>query len=61
MYSTYLVSAPLIAYYYTEIVGDAKVLPTIKAAASFSGMAVIDADPYIDGGGGTYTLTRPRL
>ncbi|EIM83048.1 exo-beta-1-3-glucanase [Stereum hirsutum FP-91666 SS1] len=49
---TYLVSAPLIDYYYTEIVGDARVLPTLKAAASFVGMAVIDADPYIPGGGG---------
>lgn len=57
MYSTYLVSSPLIDYYYTEIVGDAKVLPTLKAAASFVGMAVIDADPYIDGGGGTHFPT----
>ncbi|VDC01655.1 unnamed protein product [Peniophora sp. CBMAI 1063] len=49
---TYLVSAPLIAYYYTELVGDAKVLPTLKASASFAGIAVIDVDPYIDGGNG---------
>lgn len=58
MDSTYLVSAPLIDYYYTEIVGDARVLPTLKAAASFVGMAVIDADPYIPGGGGTHSLER---
>lgn len=49
---TYLVSAPLIAYYYTEMVGDAKVLPTLKASAGFAGIAVIDVDPYIDGGNG---------
>ncbi|KAG9074861.1 hypothetical protein FRC06_010419 [Ceratobasidium sp. 370] len=49
---TYLVSSPIIPYYYTQMVGDAKNPPTLLAAASFSGMAVIDADPYIPGGGG---------
>ena len=43
---TYLVSAPLIQYYYTQFVGDAVTLPTIKAAPSFTGIAVIDSDPY---------------
>lgn len=43
---TYLVSAPLIQYYYTQFVGDAVTIPTIKAAASFKGIAVIDSDPY---------------
>jgi glucan 1,3-beta-glucosidase len=32
------------------MVGDAVTLPTIKALPSFKGMAVIDADPYADGG-----------
>ncbi|KAF8178908.1 exo-beta-1,3-glucanase [Pholiota molesta] len=49
---TYLVSAPIIPYYYTQLIGDAKNPPTLLASASFSGMAVIDADPYIPGGGG---------
>ncbi|KAF9049241.1 glycoside hydrolase family 55 protein [Hymenopellis radicata] len=49
---TYLVSTPIIAYYYTQLIGDAKTLPTIRASASFTGLAVIDADPYIDGGNG---------
>ena len=43
---TYLVSTPLIQYYYTQFVGDAVTLPTIKAATSFTGIAVIDSDPY---------------
>lgn len=47
---TYLVTAPIVQYYYTQLVGDALTLPTLKAAATFSGMAVIDADPYDDGG-----------
>ncbi|KAG8736584.1 hypothetical protein FRC10_009144 [Ceratobasidium sp. 414] len=49
---TYLVSSPIVPYYYTSMVGDAKNPPTLLAAASFSGIAVIDADPYIPGGGG---------
>ncbi|EPT02026.1 hypothetical protein FOMPIDRAFT_141879 [Fomitopsis schrenkii] len=48
----YKVSAPIVAYYYTQIIGDARAPPTLLAASNFSGMAVIDADPYIPGGGG---------
>ncbi|KAK7408407.1 hypothetical protein QQX98_009447 [Neonectria punicea] len=46
---TYVVSKPLLPYYYTHIVGDVQSLPVIKAAANFEGMAVIDADPYENG------------
>ncbi|KAI0831502.1 exo-beta-1,3-glucanase [Trametes gibbosa] len=49
---TYVVSQPLIAYYYTQFIGDARTPPTLLADASFTGMAVIDADPYIPNGGG---------
>lgn len=49
---TYIVSAPIIAYYYSQLIGDAKTPPTLLAASNFSGMAVIDADPYIPNGGG---------
>ncbi|KAH0547838.1 hypothetical protein FGG08_000095 [Glutinoglossum americanum] len=52
---TYLVSAPIIQYYYTQFVGDAISIPTIKAAASFQGIAVIDADPYDETGHNWYT------
>ncbi|KAH9476326.1 putative glucan endo-1,3-beta-glucosidase [Psilocybe cubensis] len=54
---TYLVSAPIIPYYYTQLIGDAKNFPTILASASFDGMAVIDANPYIPGGGGAQYWT----
>jgi hypothetical protein len=43
---TYMVSKPIIQFYYTQLVGDAITLPTLKAMSSFDGMAVIDADPY---------------
>ncbi|KAF8516954.1 exo-beta-1,3-glucanase [Hysterangium stoloniferum] len=44
---TYLVSAPIVAWYYTAIVGDPKNLPVLLADPSFVGIAVIDANPYI--------------
>ncbi|AEO68750.1 5d0c3ecd-ceea-4e39-a382-06f1dec1835c [Thermothielavioides terrestris] len=43
---TYVVSKPIVPYYYTQLIGDAIAPPTLKASADFSGMAVIDADPY---------------
>ncbi|KAK6860327.1 beta-1 3 exoglucanase precursor [Apiospora arundinis] len=46
---TYMVSSPIIQSYYTQFVGDAVNLPTLKATSGFKGMAVIDADPYIEG------------
>ncbi|KAI4150024.1 MAG: hypothetical protein LQ340_004311 [Diploschistes diacapsis] len=52
---TYLVSKPIVQLYYTQFIGDAVELPTLKAAPSFAGMAVIDADPYGDGGDNWYT------
>jgi glucan 1,3-beta-glucosidase len=52
---TYVVSKPIVQYYYTQIVGDAVTLPVIKAAAGFTGMAVIDADPYTNDGSNWYT------
>ena len=39
--STYIVSSPITTYYFTEMVGDARNPPTIKATAGFSGIAVI--------------------
>ncbi|KAA8651646.1 exo-beta-1,3-glucanase Exg0 [Aspergillus tanneri] len=52
---TYVVSKPIVQYYYTQMVGDALDLPVIKAAAGFTGMAVIDADPYENDGSNWYT------
>jgi len=46
---TYVVSKPIIQYYYTQFVGDANNPPVLKASAGFDGMGVIDADPYVPG------------
>ncbi|KAF4578517.1 hypothetical protein EYR36_000324 [Pleurotus pulmonarius] len=54
---TYLVTSPIVPYYYTQLIGDARNLPTLLAAANFVGMAVIDADPYIPGGNGAQWYT----
>ncbi|KAF9531459.1 exo-beta-1,3-glucanase [Crepidotus variabilis] len=49
---TYLISAPILPYYYTQLIGDARRPPTLLATTSFNGMAVIDVNPYIPNGGG---------
>ncbi|KAF2843814.1 glycoside hydrolase family 55 protein [Patellaria atrata CBS 101060] len=54
---TYKVSRPIIQYYYSQFIGDASNLPVIKASPDFQGMAVIDSDPYIDGGNGAQWYT----
>ncbi|TMW66276.1 hypothetical protein Poli38472_004041 [Pythium oligandrum] len=46
---TYVVSKPIIAYYLSQLVGDAVNKPVLKAAANFEGMAVIDSDPNQNG------------
>ncbi|TMW66275.1 hypothetical protein Poli38472_004040 [Pythium oligandrum] len=44
---TYLVSKPIIAYYFSQLVGDPTNKPVLKAAANFQGIAVVDSDPYV--------------
>ncbi|KAL1902008.1 hypothetical protein Sste5346_001714 [Sporothrix stenoceras] len=51
----YLVSTPIIQYYYTQLVGDAINPPTLLASAGFTGMAVIDSDPYDSNGNNWWT------
>lgn len=53
----YLISSPIIPYYYTTLLGDAKNPPTLTMSAAFSNSgtgydAAIEADPYIPGGNG---------
>lgn len=51
----YLVSKPIVQYYYTQLIGDAVTPPTITASSGFVGIAVIDSDPYENGGANWYT------
>ncbi|CZR66146.1 probable glucan 1,3-beta-glucosidase [Phialocephala subalpina] len=52
---TYMISAPLVQLYYTQFVGDAVSVPTVKATAGFAGIALIDSDPYDSNGNNWYT------
>ncbi|KAF1986774.1 glycoside hydrolase family 55 protein [Aulographum hederae CBS 113979] len=52
---TYMVSKPLVQYYYTQMIGDAVDIPVIKGMPSFAGMALIDADPYENDGSNWFT------
>ncbi|KAH9872286.1 hypothetical protein IAQ61_005121 [Plenodomus lingam] len=54
---TYVISKPIIQYYYTQFVGDPLNMPILKASPNFEGMGVIDADPYIPGGNGANWYT----
>lgn len=36
-----MISAPIIAYYYSQLIGDARNPPTLLATADFNGIAVI--------------------
>jgi glucan 1,3-beta-glucosidase len=50
---TYLVSSPIAGYFYTQFVGDPTAdKPAIKGAKNFTGIALLDADPYVPSGGG---------
>ena len=54
---TYIISKPLLQHYYTSMIGDPLNMPVLKASASFEGMGLIDADPYIPGGEGANWFT----
>lgn len=52
---TYVVSAPIIMPYFTQLVGDALNPPTLKVSPIYQnnlGLAVLDSDIYIPGGSG---------
>ncbi|KKA27542.1 hypothetical protein TD95_005119 [Thielaviopsis punctulata] len=52
---TYRVSAPIVMYYYSQLIGDAIDRPVIKSLPSFAGMAVMDSDPYDNHGNNWFT------
>lgn len=44
---TYLISTPIIQYYYTQFVGNPNTKPTIKGSFNFTGIALFDSDFYV--------------
>lgn len=49
---TYIISSPIVGFYYTQIIGDPTDMPVIKASPHFptQAMALLDADPYMNTG-----------
>ncbi|KAK4124790.1 glycoside hydrolase family 55 protein [Parathielavia appendiculata] len=49
---TYLITAPIVGFYYTQLVGDPTHMPVIKASPRFptQAIALLDADPYMSNG-----------
>jgi glucan 1,3-beta-glucosidase len=43
---TYLISSSILPYYMTQLVGNPNDMPVLKATASFSGLGLVDGDPY---------------
>ncbi|AEO70912.1 glycoside hydrolase family 55 protein [Thermothielavioides terrestris NRRL 8126] len=48
----YLISSPIIQYFYTQFIGDPNNVPIIRGSKNFTGIALIDTDVYIPGGNG---------
>jgi glucan 1,3-beta-glucosidase len=42
----YLISSSIIDYYYTNLIGNPKCIPTLKATTNFTGLGLIDGDLY---------------
>ncbi|CAD7060712.1 unnamed protein product [Tilletia caries] len=51
---TYLLSRPIQSYYGTSIVGDPSWRPVLKASRNFTGIALVDENPYDDHGNTWY-------
>lgn len=49
---TYLITAPIVNFYYTQIIGDPNDMPTIMGSPSFpvNAIALLDGDRYLNNG-----------
>jgi glucan 1,3-beta-glucosidase len=54
---TYIVSSSIIDYYMTQLIGNPNSLAVIKATSSFTGLGLIDGDPYQSNGNQGWTST----
>jgi glucan 1,3-beta-glucosidase len=43
---TYLINKPIVFYYMTQLIGNPRGLPVLKAAPTLDALALIDASPY---------------
>jgi glucan 1,3-beta-glucosidase len=49
---TYMISTPIVQYYYTQFIGNPTNKPVIKGTFNFTGIALFDSDFYIPGDNG---------
>jgi hypothetical protein len=54
---TYLIGKPIIFYYMTQLIGNPRSLPVLKAAPYLQALALIDASPYGSDGNAGWTST----
>ncbi|AEO55693.1 glycoside hydrolase family 55 protein [Thermothelomyces thermophilus ATCC 42464] len=47
---TYMVSGPIIDFYYTQLIGNPGCMPVLKATSDFEGRFLLDTNPYGDSG-----------
>ncbi|QIW95418.1 hypothetical protein AMS68_000936 [Peltaster fructicola] len=52
---TYMISQPIIMYYYSQFIGDANNLPVLMALPEFNAIGLLDADKYLPYGFTWYT------
>ncbi|KAK4680623.1 hypothetical protein QC764_100480 [Podospora pseudoanserina] len=57
---TYKICTPIIQYYFTQFVGDPNNRPIIKGCETFTGIALMDVNPYIPGSDSQFRL-RPLV
>jgi glucan 1,3-beta-glucosidase len=54
----YLISRPIVQYYFTVFIGHPVNRPVIKGSSKFRGIALIDTDVYIPDGNGEQWFVR---
>jgi len=54
---TYAISSPIVQLYFTTFLSDPNDRAIIKGLSTFAGIALVDTDVYIPGGGGTQWYT----
>ncbi|KAK4243804.1 glycoside hydrolase [Corynascus novoguineensis] len=47
---TYMVSSPIIDFYYTQLIGNPGCMPVLKATSDFDGRFLLDTNPYGENG-----------
>ncbi|KAK4202936.1 glucan 1,3-beta-glucosidase, partial [Triangularia verruculosa] len=58
---TYKICTPIIQYYFTQFVGNPNDRPIIKGCDSFTGIALLDVNPYIPGSGINWYISQNQF